>query len=53
MRSRQLDAFELEAVLAMTDISHDRAGAKQLAARARRGGFLLIARRAQQIAAQR
>ena len=46
MRSRQLQAFELEAALALAELGKDRSGAKQLAARAQRAGFQLIARKA-------
>ena len=46
MRSRQLQALELEAALALAELGKDRSGAKQLAARAQRAGFQLIARKA-------
>jgi tetratricopeptide (TPR) repeat protein len=46
MRSRQLEAFELEAALAVAEIGRDRAAAKALSSRATRVGFLLIARKA-------
>jgi tetratricopeptide (TPR) repeat protein/tRNA A-37 threonylcarbamoyl transferase component Bud32 len=49
MRSRQLEAFELEAALVIAEITHDRTAARQLAARARRDGFLLVMRKASAI----
>ena len=47
MRGRQLHAFELDAMLALAELRKDRTAATQLSARARREGFLLIARQAQ------
>jgi hypothetical protein len=49
MRSRELEAFELEAALTLAEIRRDRPAAKALAARAMREGFLLIARKAARI----
>lgn len=46
MRGRQLRAFELDAMLVLVELRKDRSAAAQLAARARREGFLLIARQA-------
>ena len=46
VRPRQLKAFELASSLAIAELSRDRAAAAQLAARAARDGFLLIARKA-------
>ena len=46
VRPRQLKAFELAAALAIAELTRDRAAAAQLAARATRDGFLLIARKA-------
>ncbi len=46
VRPRQLKAFELASSLAIAELSRDRVAAAQLAARATRDGFLLIARKA-------
>jgi hypothetical protein len=46
MRGRQLHAFELDALLVLAELRKDRTAAGQLAVRARREGFLLIARQA-------
>jgi len=50
MRSRQLEAFELEASLAIAEIGHNRPAARALATRAKRDGFLLVARKAAKVA---
>jgi serine/threonine protein kinase/tetratricopeptide (TPR) repeat protein len=50
MQSRQLEAFELEASLAIAEIGHDRPAARALASRAKRDGFLLVARKAAKVA---
>jgi len=52
MRGRQLHAFELDAMLALAELRRDSNAAKQLAARAKREGFLLIARQADALAAR-
>lgn len=46
MRTRQLRAFELEAALVLSEVNGDAGAARQLATRAQRAGFLLVARKA-------